>query len=447
MQPTSTLRCANCGQQMNARVYAYIDAQKEPQAKAALVNQQLNQFQCPNCRYVNPVVAPLLYHDPSKELLVSYVPMELNFTKDQQERVIGDLMKHLPKENFKAYMFNPKRTLTMQGLIEMVLGADGITPEMINEAKQRSALVQSFVEADDATLDQLIAKHDAEIDLGFVQTFNALAQRLAQGGRPDMAQAILATQQVVVEKSSFGRELQAQRAQQELIIQDVAERLNEFGQHATREDFLKLALEYADDEMRLQALVGIARPAFDDGFFNLLTAETAKAPADQRSRYESIREAILRFVAAVDQQGQLRVGAAVELLQRLLGAEDIDGALEEHAPLIDDTFLAVLSANIQEAERRKDIQASARLKQIYERTMQFIQSKMPEEVVLVNRILQAPSDDEARKVMMDGVAQYGAVLLDVMASIAEQLMEDGREDLAARLNALSAEAASALGNS
>lgn len=445
MQPTSTVRCSNCGQPINARVYSYIDVQKEPQAKAALINQQLNRFQCPNCGNVTSVAAPVLYHDASQELLISFVPMELNFSKDQQERVIGDLMKQLPKENFKAYMFSPKRTLTMQGLIELVLGADGITPEMINEAKERSALVQSFVEASDEELDKLIAKHDAEIDLRFVQTFNALAQRLAQGGRVDMAQAVLATQQVVVAKSSFGRELESQRAEQEQVIQEMAGKLQAFGQNITRHDFLNLALEYADDEMRLQAMVGLARPAFDEEFFNLLTAETGRAPADERTKYDSVREKLQRFTALADQQSQMRVSAAVELLQMLLGAQDLDAALQENGPLIDDTFLAVLTANIQEAERRKDIQMSSRLKQIYERTMQLVQENMPEEVVLVNRLLQAQSEDEARKLLMDGVAKYGEVLLDVMESISEQLTDEGRADLAERLHVLIQEAEVALG--
>lgn len=445
MQPTSTLRCSNCGQPLNGRVYSYIDAEAEPQAKAALVNQQLNRFRCPNCGNITAVSAPVLYHDASKELLVVMVPMELNFTKDQQERVIGDLMKQLPKENFKAYMFNPKRALTMQGLIELVLGADGITPEMINEAKARSALVQSFVEATDEQLDAMIAEHDKDIDARFIQTFGALAQRLAQSGRPDMAQAVLATQQVVVAKSSFGKTLQEQRLAQEAVIQEIAAELQAFGTNASRENFLATALKYADDEMRLQAMVGLARPAFDEAFFNLLTAETGKAPAEERARYETLATTLQNLVAMADQQAQLRVSAAIEVLQMLLNAPDIDAALQESAPMIDETFLAVLTANIQEAERRQDFQMSARLKLIYERTMALIQMTMPEEVILVNNLLQAPSEEDARKILTDGMAQYGEGLLEVMVTIAEQLQDEGRADLAERLNTFIAEAETALG--
>ena len=65
-------------------------------------------------------------------------------------------MNQLPKDNFKAYMFNPKRSLTMQGLIDQVLEADGITQEMLEEQRQRVQLVQQFIEADDEKYTQRI---------------------------------------------------------------------------------------------------------------------------------------------------------------------------------------------------------------------------------------------------------------------------------------------------
>jgi hypothetical protein len=378
-------------------------------------------------------------------MLIACVPMELNFSKDQQERVIGDLMKQLPKEGFKSYMFNPKRALTMNGLIEMVLGADGITPEMIDQAKKRTARVQKFVEASDAELDSLIAAHDAEIDMSFIQTFTSLAQRLAQSGRPDMAQAVLATQAVVVQKSSYGKELQRQQADQEAVVQDVADELQAMGATAQHEDLARLALSYAEDEMRLQALVGLARPAFDGEFFELLKQQEASASDADKPRFKILNERLPQYVMVIDQQAQMRVSAAVAVLQSLLEAPDIDEAISRNAHVIDETLIAVLNANLQEAQRRRDVQMSAKLKAIYDRVVALIQQSMPEEVVLVDKLLQAASLDEARVLMMDGVAQYGETLIDVMGSIAEQLDDEGRGDLSERLHALIAEAQNALG--
>ncbi len=55
----------------------------------------MNTVRCPNCGTPVTISAPLLYHDASKELLIAFVPMELNLNNDGQEKVIGDLMREL----------------------------------------------------------------------------------------------------------------------------------------------------------------------------------------------------------------------------------------------------------------------------------------------------------------------------------------------------------------
>lgn len=443
MQQTSTIRCSNCGQPIQARIVSFLDAQAEPALKAQLVNQQLNRAQCQSCGTVNTVAVPLLYHDASKEMLVAFVPMELNVGKDQIERIIGDLMKLLPKENFKGYMFNPKRTLTMQGLIEMVLNADGITPEMINEAKARTALVQQFVEASDEDLEKLVAEHDATIDGRFVQTFSSMAQRLAQSGRPDMAQAVLATQQVVLQRSSFGKELMAQREAQQAMVEVVADELETLGEGATREDFLNLAVSYIGDDMRLQALVGLVRPVLDEEFYALLDGRIATAIPEDVAGLDELRAKLIELSEIIDQQSQMRVSGAVQFLQALLTSQNLDEMLQANASLIDETFMAVLSANVQEAERRSDIQASARLKLIYERVVSMIQQTMPAEVQFINQLLTA-DDANASRLLSEGLNHFGPGLIEVLRTAADALTEQGRPDLTEKLRRLQAEAEQAL---
>ena len=435
MQSTSTIRCSNCGQPIQARIVSFLDAQQEPDLKAQLINQQLNRAQCQSCGTVNTIAVPLLYHDANKEMLVAFVPMELNVGKDQIERIIGDLMKLLPKENFKGYMFNPKRTLTMQGLIEMVLQADGITPEMIAEAKARTALVQQFVEAADNELDGLITTHDATIDARFVQTFTSMAQRLAQSGRPDMAQAVMATQQVVLDRSSFGKELELQREAQQAMVEVVADELEKLGEGATREDFLTLAIQYAEDELRLQALVGLVRPAFDEEFYGLLDGRIEAADAENRPVLEALKTRLTELSEIIDQQSQMRVGSAVQFLQALMNAQNLDESLQANAGLVDETFMAVLSANVQEAERRGDAAAASRLKHIYERVVAMIQQTMPAEVQFINQLL---SSDEATApaLLTEGLQHFGPGLVEVLRTAAEALNEQGRDDLSEKLRHL-----------
>jgi len=443
MQSTSTIRCSNCGQPIQARIVSFLDAQQEPGLKVQLINQQLNRAQCSSCGTVNTVAVPLLYHDGSKEMLIAFIPMEINVGKDQIERIIGDLMKQLPKENFKGYMFNPKRTLTMQGLIETVLQADGITPEMIADAKARTALVQQFVEAADDELDALIATHDSTIDGRFVQTFTSMGQRLAQSGRPDMAQAVMATQQVVLERSTFGKELQAQREAQQAMVEVVADELETLGEGASREDFLNLAVQYADDEMRLQALVGLVRPAFDEEFYALLDSRLVTSIPEDVPTLDKLRARLVELCQMIDEQSQMRVGSAVQFLQAVMNAENLDEALQANAGLVDETFMAVLSANVQEAERRGDANAAGRLKHIYERVVAMIQQTMPAEVQFINQLLSA-DDATAGALLSEGLGHFGHGLIEVLRTAAEALNDQGRGDLSEKLRHLQVQAERAL---
>jgi hypothetical protein len=443
MQST-TIRCSNCGQPIPMRVVSFIDAQKEPQLKNALIGQQINRQPCPNCNSVNQIAAPLLYHDPVKELLLAFVPMEMNLTKDQQERVLGDLMKMLPKDSFKAYMFNPKRSLTLQGMIETILNADGITPEIIEEAKQRSALVQRFVEAADEELASLITEYDAQIDVRFIQAFTAVAQRVLQAGRQDMAQAVLATQQLVLQHSTFGQKLAEQQVQQEIVVEEVAHELEALSEDAGISDFIAMIDRYAGDDARVQALVGLIRPLLDDNFFAALGKHIDAAPADRQAVLTETREKMRQVTAMIDQQNQMRLQASLQLLQGLMSAgPNMEQLLEANAHLVDETFLSVLSANIQEAENRRDVSISARLKQIYEMAMSMISNTMPPEVMLVNQLLS--SDPEtAAQLMAEGVAQFGPRLLDVIDAILQGVSAQGQEELADALVRLRADAETAL---
>lgn len=446
MQTQTTIRCSNCGQPFPMTVRSLIDVANDPQGKALLLSGQLNTAQCPQCGTVNTVSVPLLYHDASKELLLALVPMELNMNKDQQERAVGDLMKGLPKENFKGYMFNPKRALTMQGLLEQVLQADGITPEMMEEQKKRVALIQELVEAGDDVLPALIQQNDPLIDLQFFQSMSMMAQRLAQSGRPDIAERILGTQQVVLQYSTYGKQVIQQQAEQEAVIAEVAQEVQALGEQAQRSDFLNLARKYASDENRLQALVGLVRPAFDNQFFQDLTLVIGQAPADERAGLETLRDKLLEFSSMIDRQQQAQVQVAVQMLQAMINLppEQLDLVIRENLPVINDTFMAVLTANIQESERRGDVNASGRLKQIYEKVVSVLQESMQPELVFVNQLLSVESDSEAKAMLEDHAKDFGEPLLEVMDAVGQMLDAQGENEMVQRLADLRRETVSVL---
>lgn len=441
------LQCPQCGRPFNAVVDTVIDPAQDPQAKVRLLSGQLNTQRCPNCGNAVAVAAPVLYHDASKELLIGFIPMELNLTKDQQEKTLGDLMRELKlsQQAMKAYIFQPRRALTMQGLIEQVLQADGVTPEMMAEQRARVSLIETLMQTPPDALAALVQQHDAEIDAQFFQTMTMMAQRMLSENRADLAEPLLQLQQLVAEQSTFGQQLIENSRLQEEVVAEVAAELEQFGEDATREDFLNLALRYAADDQRLQALVGLARPAFDYTFFQELSIKIGQAPAEARDGLETLRDHLLELTAIVDQQTQAALREAAGLLQEIVTAPNLDQAIAENAAYFDDTFMTVLSANLQEAQRRGDLNASARLKNVYEHVVAALRDTMQPELRFINDLLSTESDEAASALIMREAGAYGPPLLEMMDAVEKVVASRGDSTMLQRLAFLRQQAERVLG--
>lgn len=430
MPKRTTLQCPNCGQFFPATVETLIDAGRDPEAKMRLLSGRLNQQTCPNCRTPVTLASPLLYHDAAKELLITFVPMELNLTKDQQERAVGDLMRELtavlPRESIKGYIFQPRQALTMQGLIDQILQADGVTPEMMDEQRARAQLIETLIRTPEADLPAVIAGIDDKVDLRFVQLMTLMAQRLAEEGQRAAAEQILRVQQMVVAHSSFGKTLQERAQRQEAIIAAVSADLDALPEDADRAELLDLAIRYGELEERedyLQAFVALVRPAMDDEFFNQLTLRIGQAPASARASMEQIGDLMREYIAALDQQTQAAMQNAVNFLQALINHPDPDALLRANADMIDDALMAVLTANMQQAQRRGDRQMETRLRDTYNRIMAFLDANMQPELRFINQLLSTPSDEEARTLLKSDGGQYASAALIEMMDAVEQILE------------------------
>lgn len=436
-QQQSPIRCSSCGQTYAIPVYSILDIATTPQFKNLLLSGRLNSAPCPNCNNINTVVTPLLYHDSEKELLIALMPMELNMNKDDQERLIGNMMNRLPKGNFKGYMFNPKRAITLQGMMNLILEADGITQEMMDEQRARIQLVQQCLEAgSEETLQKVVTENDAKMDDKFFQAFSLVAQRALEDGQPQIAQQMLAIQTRVVELSTYGKGLLAKQAQQEKIIEEVANQLETYGEQISRENVLSLAITYAEKDDHLQALVGMIRPAFDYELFEMLTANIAKAPAQDREKLEKLRDRITQLTASIDQQNQRALQGVVGFLQTLVNHPQPEEMIADNLDAIDDTFMAVLSANIQQAEQAKNTALSDRLKYIYNAVVTILRANMSPELQFINTILGAPSDEEAQKFIQEHAPQLGVGLIEAFYAVEQMLTEQGNAALVGRVQTL-----------
>ncbi len=436
----TTIRCQQCGTPVQAQIRTVADAQADPQSKQLLLAGRLNAFQCPKCGFVNQVLTPLLYHDSAKSLLIAFIPMEVSMQSGKpEEKIVGDLLNDLtrsiPKEQFRSYMFSPKRALTMNGLIEQVMEADGVTKEMMDAQKARVELIRVLMAATtEEELLGMIQSNDANLDLAFFQTLALMTQRLYSEGRQEIVAGLMAVQNVLLQHSTYGKTLASQQNEQEEIVRTVADAISVLGENATRADLINLALTYADDQPRLEALVGLVRPAFDYQFFMEFTQTISQAPANQRAAMEKVRDAIQSLIEVMDSEQQAVLQESAQFLQMLVNSPDPDAMIEENIDAVDNTLMSILSANIQEAQRRQDTAMLGTLQTIYQKLVTALQSRMTPELQFVNALLSAENVTTMQQLLDDNAVAFDIqVLLDTCDAVGGVLQQQGQAEALQRL--------------
>ncbi len=138
---------------------------------------------------------------------------------------------------------------------------------------------------------------------------------------------------------------------------------------------------------------------------------------------------------------------AADLLREILQSQDREATVREHLGEIDDTFFAVLSANIAQAEEKGQKKIADDLRQVGDLIMELLQESAPPEIRLINQLMQAEYPEGTKKVLEKNATQVTAELIKVMDLIAENLKQGGRNEAAQRLSDIRAQAATMVGRS
>jgi hypothetical protein len=381
------------------------------------------------------VATPLLYHDPDKELFLSFVPMELGLPQAEQERIIGKLMNdvinNLPQEKRKGYLLTPKPALTLQGMMDRVLEGEGITREMMEAQKAKAQLVQQLLTTPEEQLPALVKERDAELDYAFFQILTASAEGQAAEGNQNGAQRLLNLRNKLLELSAFG----AQARQRQQMLEDTARELQTLGDKLTRDKLLELVLKAESDD-KLAAYVSLARPGMDYTLFEALTKRIDKAQGAEKDRLAHIRDTLLQLTKDVDQATKAQMEEASQLLRQLLEAPDLSQALMDNLPRIDDAFMAVLNLNLEAAQKAGRPDVLERLNQIQAAIMQLIQESSPPEIHFINELMQIEAEEVAVAVLKKRASEINQPLVDAMTYLVENLRQSGQPEAAERLDRL-----------
>jgi len=422
------ITCPRCRQPITAIIEQLFDVTADPGAKQRLLGGVSNRAQCPSCGYSGQLATPIVYHDADKELLLTYFPAEMGLPVNEQERMIGPLINQvvnrLPADKRKAYLLRPQSHLTYQSLVERILGADGITPEMLKAQQDRVALIERLLSASaDDVRAEIIKQEAALLDEQFFALFSRLMQSAAAGGQEQVAGQLAAIQEQALAGSEFGRQLKARVGE----VEAAAQSLQQAGRELTREKLLEIILE-APNEDRVQALVSLARPGLDYVFFQTLSERIDAAQGDEKERLAGLRERLLDYVNEIDKQMEETMRAATEFVEQLLAAPDIAQATRDNLGGINEAVVQVLNAMLRDASEKKDAARLDKLRQIVTVLQQA--SAPPPELALIEQMLEAPDDATLDKMLNDNAGMITPQFMEALSSLAAQT-ENPPEDASA----------------
>lgn len=429
----TTISCPQCKQPVTAEINRLFDVAENPQVKQILLSGAYNLIACPNCGFRGQAPTPIVYHDPDKELLLTFFPPELNVPVNQQEQMIGPViskvMENMPMEKRKAYFLNPETMLTRQRLVERILEEDGITPEMLKAQQDRLNLLQRLAGTSAEARPEVISQETELVDEQLLMILQRLIQSAAAAGEEESAQVLIDLQQQILENTEFGQEVLHQAREQQAAMAAL-EQASKDG--LTRQGLLDLIVDAAESEIRLATLVSMARGGLDYSFFQLLTERIQRASGEEQAKLTELRDNLLELTHEIDQAIKEQEELAGQALDEILADENIEQATLQALPAINEIFLEILRTRIQ-AARKADDQALLEKLQNVTSTIQKV-SAPGANIQLIEALIQAEDDEAIRAILEENAEEITDEFSQFLYSLLSQTQaQEGREATAEKL--------------
>ena len=437
--PQTQIACPNCRQMIAANIEQLFDVTQDPQAKQRLLGGVSNMARCPHCGFQGRLATPIIYHDNEKELLLTFFPPELGVPLNEQEKIIGPLIKKitddLPPEKRKGYLLSPSPNLTYESMIKVILGKDGVTPEMLKAQQDRVNIVEKLIQASSEDVrSELIKQNSALFDEQFFALFSRLAQGAMQSGQDTVGKQLADVQRQLLDETEFGRGLKESVGE----LETAQKSLQEAGQSLTREKLLEFVVASPNDA-RLRGYATIARQGMDYQFFQLLTDKIEKATGDEKTRLETTREKLLDYTNEMDKQIGARYKQAQEFVESLLAQDDIVKAVRDNIDGFTQDSVDLVNQMLRQASEKNDYTRMGKLQKMVEVLREV---STPPEVALVEQLLDAPDEAsleqmlEANKAMIND--QFMQAVIGLVGQV-EQAAEQGNPEakaLSEKINAI-----------
>lgn len=417
--PQTQISCPRCKQTIPANVEQLFDATQDPAAKKRLLSGESNHAHCQFCGYEGRLATPVVYHDNEKELLLTFFPPELGMSVNEQEKLIGPLIKQvmdrLPPEKRKGYLLKAQANFTYESMIETILIKDGVSPDALKEQQERVKFIERLLQTTTASVrSEMIKQNEKIIDEQFFGLFSRIAQNAMQGGQEPIARALIELQKQLLDETEFGRKLKETVAEMEAATKT----LQDAGKSLTRESLLDFVIA-APNEERIRAYVSLARNGMDYVFFQNLTDKIEKEAGEEKTRLASIREKLLGFVAEVDKQMEARFKQSQELVESLLAQDDIEKATRENIENFTQDSVEIVNQLLQQASQKNDYARMGKLQKMAQVLQEA--SAPPPEIAFIESLIQLPDDAAVEKALADNDAMINNQFVEALSGLVAQM--------------------------
>jgi len=425
--PKTQISCPRCRTPMTAEIQQLFDLNTDPDAKQKLLSGAANTIQCQACGYQGLYPTPIVYHDPEKEMLLTYFPSELGVSINEQEKMVGPLIKRvvndLPMEKRKAYLFQAQSMLTYQTMMEKILEADGVTKDMLDAQQKKLQLIQRLLST--ASVDsrkEIIKQEEALIDETFFGLLNRLVEATVAQGDKQSAQQLALFQQELLQETKVGQEIQEKMKSSQKAMEDLQEAAKA---GLTREKLLDLLIE-APDEIYINTLIGMVRTGLDYEFFQILSQKIdATSDPEQKTKLSSLRDFLVEVTRQIDAQIQEEKQHARETLNKILAEVNIEVGLEKYGNELNDFFVEAVQEGLQEARKAADLEKISKLGQL--NSMIEEASKPPAEIQFVETLLQAPDTESIKTLLNEKPEVINDEFLQLLANLINQTEQQGNQ--------------------
>jgi hypothetical protein len=346
-------------------------------------------------------------------------------------------MSALPAEQRKGYLLRPQSFLRLEAMLEAILGADGITPEMIKAQQTKTELLDQLLRATSEDSRRTIVQDNGDlIDYEFFQILTVNIELAEASGRDDAAQQLLGLRKQLLEWTAIGQDVAARE-----------EVLREFRTAITQEELLEKLIQAATagEQAKVEAMVAVARPGIDYMFYQLLTGRIEAAELEGNSTdvdtLKALRESLLDLTAKIDAEVQRASEQAAQLLYEILESDDMEKSLRANLDRIDDLFINTLAVNLESAEQSGRQEDVDKLSQLGDILMKLVQESQPPEIAFINQLLSAEYPAGTLALLEENRQQVGVRLIETMRVVEKDLIQSDREQVANRLAEIREQAA------